>query len=144
MTDTCVHMMCDRPQRARRLCERHYMQLKRAGLGELERKQPRRAQGIQLDAQLGQNSNCVNCGRKPWGGGMRCWPCFKGRVAERADSVRRSGGNVWDEDAPQPAVSHSCRKHEPAVVCYVKCGCRCGECRRYKSDYAREKHKEYR
>jgi hypothetical protein len=137
----CVHVGCVKPQRARRLCDMHYGRLKRAGLGELQRTPARRAQGVQLDAQLGQNSNCVGCGQKPWSGGMRCWACFKKRVAERAESVRRSGGNVWDEEAPQFPVSHSCRKHEPALVCYVKCGCRCDECRRLKSEYykARER-----
>jgi hypothetical protein len=80
VTNVCVHVGCDRPQRARTLCEKHYGQLKRAGLGPLMRQPPRQAQGVQLDAQLGQNSNCVDCGQKPWHGGMRCWDCFKARV----------------------------------------------------------------
>jgi hypothetical protein len=93
----CVHIGCDRPQRARRLCEAHYAKLKRSGLGPVQRKQPEKPTGLKAMAQAGLNRSCVDCRAKPWAGGMRCWPCFKGRVAERADSVRRFGLNVWDE-----------------------------------------------
>lgn len=108
MTDTCVHVGCDRLQRARRLCPMHYQQLKRQGLGDLQRKQPRKATGVVLDAQLGQNSNCVDCGQKPWSGGMRCWACFKRQCDYRAGS--------HTVDTP------------PGVSGY-SAGCRCRVCR---------------
>jgi hypothetical protein len=136
MTETCVHALCERPQRARRLCEMHYGRLKRAGLGELQRTPPRRADGVRLDAQLGQNSNCVNCGAKPWGGGMRCWTCFKVRVDERAVEVSRS---VRTDVPVRSGFAHECRKHQPGVACYVKCRCRCSQCQDAKARYVRER-----
>ena len=111
MTDVCVHIGCDRTQRARRLCEMHYQQLKRNGLGELKRKPPRVAKGVQLDAQLGQNTNCVDCGDKPFSGGMRCWACFKARCDRNA------------------GTEHLCTRHPAGPSCYQICRCRCGECR---------------
>jgi len=89
MTDVCVHVMCEKPKRARGLCDMHYGRLKRAGLGELRRESPKRATGVRLDAQLGQNSNCVDCGQKPYGGGMRCLPCFQVRCDIRAERRAR-------------------------------------------------------
>jgi hypothetical protein len=105
----CVHVACDRPQRARTLCEMHYGQLKRSGLGPLQRQQPRQAKGVRLDAQLGQNSNCVDCGAKPFGGGMRCWEHFKARCDERAGTHLSSA--------------------TPSAAGYAS-GCRCAGCRR--------------
>jgi hypothetical protein len=128
MTDVCVHIGCERPQRARTLCEMHYGRLKRAGLGTLHRKQPRQAQGIQLDAQLGQNSNCVDCGAKPFGGGMRCLRCFQVRCDARAE-LRRS----------LPSV-HECTVHRPSMYCYKACQCRCSGCR---ADKARDDKQRY-
>jgi hypothetical protein len=80
MTDTCVHVGCVKVQRARRLCEQHYQQLKRSGLGQLERKQPRRATGLELDCQLGRNTACVDCGEQPWGGGPTVPAVLSGQV----------------------------------------------------------------
>jgi hypothetical protein len=108
MTATCVHVACDRPQRARTLCEMHYQQLKRSGLGPLKRVQPRQARGLQLDCQLGQNTECVDCGDSPYGGGMRCVPCFQKRVDEKAGSHTM--------EVP------------PGLTAY-KYGCRCRRCR---------------
>jgi hypothetical protein len=108
MTETCVHVACDRPQRARTLCEMHYQQLKRSGLGELQRKKPRQADGLKRDAQLGQNRCCVNCGDRPFGGGMRCLPCFQKRVDEKA------GEHTLEVP--------------PGLTAY-KYGCRCRRCR---------------
>jgi hypothetical protein len=89
MFDRCLREGCERSQRARQLCDMHYTQLKRAGLSPLKKKQPKRASGRQLDAQLGQNSNCVDCGERPLFGGMRCLPCFQVRCAERSDREAR-------------------------------------------------------
>jgi hypothetical protein len=91
MTDVCVHVGCERRKRARQLCEMHYQQLKRDGLGQLRRTKPKQATGVQLDAQLGQNTNCVDCGRAPWHGGMRCWDCFKARIVAREGQAARTG-----------------------------------------------------
>jgi hypothetical protein len=89
MTDLCVHLQCDRVSRARGLCEKHYGQLKRAGLGPLMRKEPARPSGLQGLCQLGQNRSCVDCGDSPWGGGMRCLPCFQRRVEVRRAALER-------------------------------------------------------
>lgn len=67
--------------------------------------------GRELDAQLGQNTNCVDCGRIPWHGGMRCWTCFKRRVDQRAATA--------EHEYDQP----------PSLTTYKK-GCRCRSCRR--------------
>jgi hypothetical protein len=80
---------CDRPLRARGLCEMHYQKEKRAGLGELQRAKPRRAEGVELLAQKGENRCCVDCGDRPWGGGMRCLPCFQRRCKERQEQLER-------------------------------------------------------
>ena len=107
MTDTCVHVGCDRPQRARTLCQMHYQQLKRSGLPTYIRKQPRQAKGLQLDCQLGRNRSCVDCGDEPFGGGMRCLTCFQKRCDER------QGTHMSDR--------------EPGVSAYTD-GCRCRRC----------------
>jgi hypothetical protein len=109
VTATCVHVACDRPQRARTLCEMHYGQLKRSGLGPLIRQPPRQAKGVQLRAQLGENTACVDCGAVPWGGGMRCWDHFKARCDQRLEV-------------------HVARA-EPSAAGYGQ-GCRCAGCRR--------------
>jgi hypothetical protein len=108
MTATCVHVGCDRPQRARTLCEMHYGQLKRAGLPTLMRTAPRQATGLQLDCQLGRNTACVDCGHRPYGGGMRCVPCFQKRVDEKSGT-------------------HT--SHLPTGVQAYEGGCRCRRCR---------------
>jgi hypothetical protein len=122
MADVCEKDGCERPQRARQLCEMHYMQLKRAGLGPLRRKQPRQAEGLKRDCQLGQNFNCVDCGQKPYGGGMRCLTCFQVRCEERAEKS-----------------AHACGKHAAGTSCYSMCKCRCGECRDAIKMYARQR-----
>ena len=94
MSDGCLIEGCGRRQRARQMCEMHYGQAKRAGLGELRRKMPERASGRKLDAQQGINSNCVDCWEKPYAGGMRCLPCFQARCDARAGThsvVQRPG-----------------------------------------------------
>jgi hypothetical protein len=114
---------CERPHRARGVCEMHYGRLKRGGLGELQRRQPRQATGLQLDCQLGQNHNCVDCGAvRPFGGGMRCLPCFQVRCEERA-----------------ARLGHACLKHAAGASCYKMCQCRCGECRDAIAMYARQR-----
>ena len=108
MTATCVHVACDRPQRARTLCEMHYGRLKRAGLPTLMRTPPRQATGLQLDCQLGRNESCVDCGDTPYGGGMRCIGCFQKRVDEKSGthtSLLPTGVQAYQE------------------------GCRCRRCR---------------
>jgi hypothetical protein len=127
VTATCVHVACDRPQRARTLCEMHYGQLKRSGLGPLIRQPPRQAKGVQLRAQLGENTACVDCGAVPWGGGMRCWDHFKERVRNRESEVART------------STPHVCTRHEPSVTCYTMDRCRCHGCRQAKADYAADR-----
>jgi hypothetical protein len=80
---------CDRPSRARGLCEMHYQKEKRAGLGELQRAKPKLAEGVEALAQKGENRCCVWCGNPPWGGGMRCLPCFQRRCKERQEQLER-------------------------------------------------------
>jgi hypothetical protein len=82
---------CDRPSRARGLCEMHYQKEKRAGLGELKRAKPKLAEGVELLAQKGENRCCVDCGDRPWGGGMRCLPCFQQRCRDRQEMLEREG-----------------------------------------------------
>jgi len=127
MTDVCVHVMCERPRRARGLCEMHYGRLKRAGLGELRRSKAGRPSGVKLDAQQGINRNCVDCGQQPYGGGMRCLPCFQLRCDMRAAQLRKT------------SEVHTCVKHDPSPGCYVRCQCRCAGCRAAKSEYAKER-----
>ena len=92
MTETCVHVGCDRAQRARRLCSMHYVQLKRNGLPPLvERKRPAKPVGLRQLAQEGRNRACVDCYREPYGGGLRCLPCFQVRCRERSDREARLG-----------------------------------------------------
>jgi len=90
-SERCVHVGCGSKQRSRRLCERHYQQLKRSGLGPLQRKQPARASGVQLWAQEGRNPDCVDCGDRPLFGGLRCLPCFQLRCDERSIYRARIG-----------------------------------------------------
>jgi len=118
VTATCVHVACDRPQRARTLCERHYAQLKRSGLGPLQRKKPSKAEGLQLWAQEGTNRECVECGEAPLFGGMRCLTCFQ----VRADWKRQT-------------VPH--RFPEPPSYSSYKRGCKCRECQDYCAAYTR-------
>jgi hypothetical protein len=63
---------------------------------------------VQVQAQYGVNRTCVECGDTPYGGGMRCWRCFKRRVDE---------GRLQHESSSPPSVST-----------YGK-GCRCRPCR---------------
>jgi hypothetical protein len=42
-----------------------------------------------LLAQKGENRCCVDCGDRPWGGGMRCLPCFQRRCKERQEQLER-------------------------------------------------------
>jgi hypothetical protein len=81
-----------------------------------------------LDAQAGQNTNCVDCGAKPFSGGMRCWACFKQRCDVRAEQRRA-----------MPSV-HECQVHRPSMYCYKACRCRCYGCRTDKSRDDRERY----
>lgn len=69
----------------------------------------RKATGMELDAQLLQNTNCADCGHPPYAGGMRCWTCFKKRVDARAAHDDHRG-----DDRPSPSG--------------YKRGCRCRGC----------------
>lgn len=111
MSEACSQDGCDRTKRSRGLCDKHYAKVKRAGLGELRKAQPKRATGRKLDCQLGQNFNCVDCGEPPLFGGMRCLPCFQSRCSSRM------------------LEGHHCLKHSPGVGCYAMCLCRCVSCR---------------
>ena len=77
--------------------------------------------GVMEMARLGTNPACVDCGDVPFGGGMRCWDCFKARCA------------------PAEKVEHVCTKHVSGVACYTICRCRCDECREAKSVYTKGK-----
>jgi hypothetical protein len=58
--------------------------------------------------------------RHPWGGGMRCLPCFQQRV-------KRNAG-----------TEHLCVRHLPGASCYQICRCRCRECKDAKLEYAKK------
>jgi len=75
---------CDRPARARGLCEMHYTRLKRRGLDAAGRRKPRPHTTLERLAQEGRNSACIDCGVPPMFGGMRCEGCFQVRCDERA------------------------------------------------------------
>jgi hypothetical protein len=106
---TCVK--CERPAAARLLCSSHYKQEFRAGrLEPTGRVKPKKAEGLQLLVQQGLNRSCVDCGDRPFGGGMRCLDCFNVRCQSKADSV--------PHQFPDPATYGT----------YVK-GCRCRDCR---------------
>lgn len=87
----CELVVCDRPSRARGLCDMHYQKEKRSGLGELVRRVPTVAVGVEALAQKGANRCCVGCGDPPFGGGMRCLPCFQQRCRERQEQLAREG-----------------------------------------------------
>jgi hypothetical protein len=70
-------------------------------------------------ARAGINRTCVDCGDRPWGGGMRCLDCFQARCDRNA------------------GTEHLCVRHPPGASCYQICRCRCGECREWKRAYAR-------
>jgi hypothetical protein len=69
----------------------------------------RKPTALEIDAQLMQNTNCADCGQKPYAGGIRCWSCFKKRVDSRA-----AHGDHEGDDRPSPAG--------------YKRGCRCRGC----------------
>ena len=85
----CGEAVCGRPVRARGLCEKHYMRLKRSGLGELQRAVPRQPSTLERLAQEGRNGQCVDCGVPPLFGGMRCLDCFRVRCDERSKYAAR-------------------------------------------------------
>jgi hypothetical protein len=70
-------------------------------------------------ARAGTNQFCVDCAERPWGGGMRCLPCFQLRV-------KRNAG-----------TEHLCVRHPPGASCYQICRCRCRECKDAKLEYAK-------
>ena len=115
--NVCEAEGCGRVQRARHLCEMHYGQLKRAGLGTLQRQKPRPPTALERDCQLGLNGSCVDCGDVPFGGGMRCLWCFQVRCDRRQVDLLAQGG------------PHYCLRHEPSLRCYKDCECRCDRCR---------------
>jgi hypothetical protein len=120
--DTCLHLQCDRQPRARGLCNAHYMALKRGGLPPLERRKPTKPLGIKELAQKGLNTSCVDCGAEPYGGGMRCLPCFGKRCDERAKSLSRA--HLF----PDRKVGSGAYKD----------GCRCEGCRESNAVYQRK------
>ena len=61
-------------------------------------------------ARAGDNRSCVDCGRRPLFGGMRCLRHFQLRVRGRM-------------------VLHECERHVASYWCYQACGCRCEGCK---------------
>jgi hypothetical protein len=90
------------------------------------------ARPIVEDARAGLRRTCVDCGRPPYGGGMRCVPCFT-RVA-----TGRPASNQAKPSRPA-AASHECLRHEPGYTCYSLCKCRCVECRAGSAAYQRRR-----
>jgi len=80
----CGEPGCVRASRARGLCEMHYTRLKRKGLDKSHRPEPRVPSLLERMAQEGRNRQCVDCGRVPLFGGMRCLDCFRVRCDERS------------------------------------------------------------
>ena len=69
-------------------------------------------------ARLGVNQFCVDCARRPFGGGMRCLPCFQARARAKAG----------DHIVAEP----------PSNGTYAG-GCRCRECRKAQAAYQRRR-----
>lgn len=61
-------------------------------------------------ARAGENVACIDCDRSPLFGGLRCLACFQQRAKDRSNG------------------KHGCPRHEPSVVCYNQCACRCEGC----------------
>ena len=80
-------------------------------------------------AREGLNTQCTDCGDTPLFGGMRCLCCF-----QHAATLRRSRSAPDGSTSPS-GPPHLCSRHVPSVVCYVKCKCRCDDCRDVRRDY---------
>lgn len=88
-------------------------------------------------ARQHMNTACVDCGKPPHAGGMRCLPCFQRKarkVLPTVDDARTNTVQLFGRP-------HLCVKHHPSVVCYIKCRCRCDDCRKVKSDYTKERER---
>ena len=79
---------------------------------------------VQELARQGRNIRCVECSGSPLFGGMRCLTCFKALAEKRRFKT---------------VTPHTCGKHQPAVVCYIKCRCRCVECQTAMRDYKKSR-----
>jgi hypothetical protein len=88
-------------------------------------------------ARQGANTRCVDCAAVPLFGGLRCLTCFQRKADER--QVPQIAERPNQKGHYKKVGKHTCTKHEPAVVCYIKCKCRCIECLRVMTDY-RQKH----
>jgi hypothetical protein len=120
--DTCLHLQCSKRPTARGLCNAHYLSLKRRGLPPLERRKPSRPTNIQELVRAGLNEKCVDCDAVPYGGGMRCLPCFGKRCDERAKSLSRA---------------HLFPDRKPGDAAY-RDGCRCEQCKECHAGYQRK------
>ena len=92
---------------------------------------------VQELARAGTNRACVDCEDAPLFGGMRCLDCFRAKAEQRRRELLTGGGS--EPGRYKKVGTHDCAKHQPAVVCYIKCKCRCIECLQVMSDY-RKKH----
>ena len=87
-------------------------------------------------ARAGHNTECVDCGDEPLFGGMRCVRCFRGKAEQRRRNL--ASGGEGKPGRYKKVGSHTCAKHEPAVVCYIKCRCRCIDCLQVMTDYRKK------
>jgi hypothetical protein len=86
----CSEDGCVRVVATRGICNMHYLRLRRSGeLGSYERAKPRQPSLLERLAQEGRNRQCVDCGRLPLFGGMRCLDCFRVRCDERSSASAR-------------------------------------------------------
>ena len=117
----CAHLQCEEASRTRGLCATHYKRLMRDTRPELIRQPLKVPDSLQRSCQEGTNRTCVDCGERPYGGGMRCLTCFQNRVEDRRASE------------PQ----HDCGRHRQSRTCYRTCKCRCRGCQAFSAEAKR-------
>ena len=74
-------------------------------------------------ARAGENRRCIVCADLPFGGGLRCLPCFQARARENAGEHRAS--------------------ERPSYATYAS-GCRCRACKRESAEYTRRRRAQNR
>ena len=91
---------------------------------------------VQELAREGTNTQCVECNNTPLFGGVRCIRCFQARVEKRREQLLAGEGGQPGQY--KKVTQHTCVKHEPAVVCYIKCKCRCIDCLQVMTAYRKK------
>lgn len=72
-------------------------------------------------AREGLNRSCVECGTYPFGGGLRCLPCFQARARQNAGEHTSS---------------------EPVSYATYAMGCRCRGCKKASAAYTRRRRQK--